>query len=54
MDRATDEYSKQEYLALTPTMISLKQKYFFDIPYPEYQVKYSSGLRMVASQNFFD
>ena len=33
MDRATDEYSKQEYLALTPTMISLKQKYFFDIHY---------------------
>ena len=43
-----DDYSKQECLVLTPTMISLKQN-FSDIPYPGYQVKCSSGLRMDAS-----
>ena len=45
----TDGYSKQECLVLTPTMISLKQKYFSDLPYPRYQVKHSSGPMMVAS-----
>lgn len=45
----TDDYSKQECLVLTPTMISLKQKYFSDLPYPRYQVKRSSGPMMVAS-----
>ena len=47
--RITDDYSKQESLILTPTMISLKQKYFSDIPYPRYQLKRSSGPMMVAS-----
>ena len=47
--QTTDDYSKQECLVLTPTMISLKQKYFFDLPYPKYQVKHSSGPMMVAS-----
>ena len=44
-----DDYSKQECLVLTPTMISLKQKYFSDLPYPRYQLKHSSGPMMVAS-----
>ena len=45
----TDDYSKQECLVLTPTMISLKQKYFSDLPYPRYQLKHSSGPMIVAS-----
>jgi hypothetical protein len=31
----TDDYRKQEWLVLTPTLISLKQKYFSDIPYQD-------------------
>ena len=45
----TDDYRKQECLVLTPKMISLKQIYFSDIPYPRYHVKCSFCLRMVAS-----
>ena len=45
--RIKDDYSKQECLVLTPTKMSLKQKYFSD--YPRYQVKHLSGPMMVAS-----
>ena len=44
-----DDYSKQECLVSTPIMISLKQKYFSEIPYPRYQLTRSSGPMMVAS-----